>query len=245
MILTKLGHKLCAALDMLLPPRCAGTGETVDAAGTVSAAFWAQLDFIEAPFCATCGLPFALDVPDGTICAACMDTPPDFDHARAPLAYNDALRKLVLDFKYGDRLHIVDTFVPWLVRAGQTLLQQTDVIVPVPLHRKRLWWRRYNQSAIIARTLSQKSGIPWLPDTLERLRHTPPQKGLNRKQRAENVKDAFDLHQTDRVSGKNILLVDDVFTSGATLNACARTLKKHNAAKVFVLTVARVTRDYY
>lgn len=233
------------AVDLLLPPRCIATGEIVDAPGVISPAYWAQLTFIEAPFCSTCGLPFSFEAPIGTICASCIELEPVFDQARSAVLYNDASRKLVIDFKYGDKMHFAATFVPWLLRAGAPLLQESDYIIPVPLHARRLWQRRFNQSAVLAQALARRSGKTCLPDGLIRLRHTVPQKGLSRGRRADNVKNAFAVNgrYMNILKGKSALLIDDVFTSGATLNECARTLKKYGAEKVFILTIARVVKD--
>lgn len=232
-------------LDLLLPPRCLGTGEIVDRQGMISPAFWSQLNFIDTPYCRTCGLPFPFATPEGTLCAACIETEPAFDTARAAVVYGDASRQMILDFKYGDRLHAADTFLPWLVRAGGEMLAETDIILPVPLHRRRLWQRRFNQSALLAQKLARACGKTYMPEGLVRRRHTLPQKGLSRKERHQNVKNAFAVHPSAqaRLTGKAVMLIDDVFTSGATLNECARILKKAGAGKVFVLTVARVTRE--
>ena len=232
-------------LNIILPPRCAGSGAVVDAPGMVSPAFWSALSFIDAPFCDTCGVPFGFGSTVGTLCAACIDEEPEFTRARSAVVYNDASRKLVIDFKYGDRLHAVQTFVPWLARAGAEMIKDCDVIIPVPLHYSRLWQRRFNQSAILGEMLAKRSNRDFAPDALIRQRHTVKQKGLSRKERHANVRGAFavDEKQAAGLTGKNILLVDDVFTSGATLNECARILKKSGAAQVYVLTIARVTRD--
>lgn len=237
---------LCtAALDAILPPRCIATGEIVDAQGMISPLFWKELSFIENPLCETCGMPFGAPALEGSVCAACLDHPPAYDMARAGVAYNDASRQVLLDFKYGDRLQAVHTFVPWLMRAGVRIIGGTDIFVPVPLHPKRLWRRRFNQSALIAQEMAKRTGHDCIPDALLRLRATVPQKGLNRKERNDNVKYAFAVNPKRMVADKNITLIDDVFTSGATLNECARTLKKAGAAAVYVLTVARVTREEF
>jgi ComF family protein len=236
---------LRAVIDTVLPPLCPGTGEIVDRRGMVSATFWPQLSFIEAPMCATCGAPFSFESPLGSLCARCIDEEPAFDRARAAVTYNDASRALVLGFKYGDKMHAVHTFVPWLKRAGQELIEEADVLVPVPLHPRRLWRRRFNQSALLAAELGKACGKTCVPDGLLRLRATVPQQGLSRKDRAKNVKNAFTANEKRALSGKKVLLIDDIFTSGATLNACARALKKAGAEKVFVLTIARVTREEF
>ncbi len=238
---------LTATVDILLPPRCLATGVIVDAPGMVSASVWPQLQFIEAPFCTTCGMPFSFGLAPGNdiLCAACMEREPVFDAARAAVVYNDASRAMILSFKYGDRLHAVKTFAPWMTRAGKPLIDRADCIIPVPLHNRRLRERRFNQSALLAREIAKASGKTFVPDMLLRTRHTVPQQGLTYKERGQNVKGAFGIGKKHlhTLEGKNILLIDDVYTSGATLNECARVLKKAKAASVSVLTVAKVTRD--
>ncbi len=240
-----LGAVLHQALDILLPPRCIATGEIVDKQGMISPKFWSELVFIDNPMCAVCGLPFSLPMAVGGLCASCLDHEPRFDKARSCVIYNDASRKIILNFKYGDRLHSIHTFLPWMERAGAELIAESDIILPVPLHRKRLWSRRFNQSALLAQALARHSGKLYAPDTLLREKFTPPQKGLNRKERNDNVKNAFLVspRHAARIKNKNILLIDDVFTSGATLDACTRTLKDAGAGNVYVLTIARVTRE--
>jgi ComF family protein len=154
---------------------------------------------------------------------------------------------MILAFKYGDRLHAIHTFAPWMIRAGQELIDQSDIIIPVPLHNKRLRERRFNQSALLAQEIAKRSGKAYLPDLLQRTRHTIPQQGLNYKERGKNVHGAFGVNKDhlQTLKGKAILLIDDVFTSGATLNECARVMKKAGAAAVNVLTVARVTKDEF
>lgn len=231
-----------SVLDTLLPPRCLATGEIVDAPGMVSGGFWPQLQFIEKPFCSTCGILLAFETGGtDTLCAACMEREPVFDAARSAVVYNDASRKLVLEFKYGDRLHAVHTFVPWMIRAGQDLIDRADIILPVPLHQRRLRERRFNQSALLAQEIARRMEKKYMADALLRTRHTLPQKGLSAKERSNNVRGAFAVNKN--VKGKNILLVDDVFTSGATLNECARVLKAADVSGINVLTIARVTKE--
>lgn len=236
-----------AAIDLLLPPRCIGTGDIVDAPGMISPAFWSELSFIEKPFCACCGMPFGFEALEGSLCGGCLEEHPVFDAARAAVAYNDASRQAILDFKYGDRLHAARTFAQWLLRSGADVLPSCDVIVPVPLHPRRLWQRRFNQSAVLAGALSAACGKPHVPDVLRRQKFTVPQKGLSRNERNDNVRNAFsvDPAQAARLAGQHVVLIDDVFTSGATLNECARVLKRAGAAAVSVLTIARVTREEF
>jgi ComF family protein len=234
-------------LNTLLPPRCAATGEIVDIQGMVTSDFWQQLEFIESPLCLQCGLPFGFEIAGEALCAACMEQPPVFDRARSAVIYNDASRKLILGFKYGDKLHSIHTFIPWLLRAGQDLFPSADFIIPVPLHPKRLRMRKFNQSALIAQGLAKKTTALYLPQSLQRRRHTPPQKGLSAKARSKNVQGAFCVppQRQAQLRDKTVILVDDVYTSGATLNECARALKAGGVAAVYVLTLARVMKDEY
>lgn len=245
------GAVLSRAANTVLPPRCPATGEIVDRPGALAPAFWQQLTFIEPPCCDRCGLPFGVDLTGSgdadILCASCMATPFAFDRARAAVVYNDASRQLILGFKYGDRLHSITTFTPWLQRAGAALIADSDVILPVPLHRKRLWARRFNQSALLARALAKSCALTCLPAGLLRTRHTQPQKGLSRSARYKNVAGVFavDNKHLALISGKRVLLIDDVFTSGATLDTCARALRGAGATQVHVLTLARVTREEF
>lgn len=229
-------------VDIILPPRCPVLGETVDGPGLLSPGGWSQLDFIADPACAVCGYPFEFEVEKGALCAACLAGPPPFASARAAIVYGGAGREAVLKFKHGDRLDLVPAFVPWLARAGAEMLAEADLIVPVPLHRRRLLRRRYNQAAAIARALSARTGIPASTDVLRRVRHTAPQGFLNRKDREQNVRAAFAAGPGPRITGKTVILIDDVYTTGATVSECAAALLKAGAAKVHVLTLARVVK---
>lgn len=229
-------------LQAILPARCPLTGDVVEMPGLISAAAWGQLDFIVAPLCVCCGLRFDIPVDGDTLCPNCVAAAPAFDRARAVLAYDDASRDMVLAFKHADQTHLVKTFGPWLVRVGAEMLVAADMIVPVPLHRWRLLRRRYNQAGLIAQDLAKRAGVPYRPDILVRGRSTPSQGHLTRAQRFENVSGAFQVPEKlkGQLAGKHIVLVDDVFTTGATVEACAHVLKRAGAASVSVLTLARV-----
>ncbi len=229
-------------LDLLLPPRCYGCGEEVQKQGTLCASCWSGLRFITNPRCRLCGYPFDYALPDSSLCGACLARPPTYDKAVSALVYDDASRKLILSFKHGDRTETSPSLAQIMAQAGQDCLEQADLIVPVPLHRGRLFSRRYNQSALLARSLSSISGLPWSPYLLERCKRTTSQGGLNRAQRARNVRDAFRTRRgkAAAVAGRHVLLVDDVLTTGATVEACTSCLRKAGAASILVLTLARV-----
>jgi ComF family protein len=239
---------LGVALDVLLPPRCLGCGVTVEQNGLLCTACWSGLSFIAPPLCECCGLPFAFQAPERTRCAGCIASPPEFARARAVLVYDDPSRRLVLGFKHADRLEAAPAFGRWLARAGVELVAEADLIAPVPLHRWRLFQRRYNQAGILAYALAravaaERPDLAVVPDLLVRRRRTPSQGGLGRAGRQRNVAGAFALRsgRADQVRGRRVLLIDDVHTTGATLGECARVLRRAGAASVDALTLARVS----
>lgn len=231
-------------LDTLLPPGCMLCGEPVAEPGRLCAVCWPKLDFIAAPLCPCCGTPFTLPVPDGLLCGACIAKPPRYRRARAALVYGGGGRDLVLRFKRADRTDLARGLADLMARAGADLLKDADLIVPVPLHRRRLWRRRYNQSALLAQALGRRSAKPVLPDLLQRLRATPSLGGLGRQERRRALAGAIHINPAHRavLCGKSVLLVDDVFTTGATAGACLRALLQAGAAAVDILTLARVVR---
>jgi ComF family protein len=237
-----------AMIDALLPPLCLGCHAVVGTPGTLCAACWAKVGWLAPPLCACCGLPFEFDPGIATgeevRCAACLRDPPAFARARAVFRYDEASRDLILAFKHADRTHAAPAFGQWLARAGGELLQQADIVAPVPLHWLRLAWRRYNQAALIARRAADAAGKRCVPDLLVRQRRTPSHGELGRAERRRNVRRAFAVpaRHACNVRGARILLVDDVFTTGATVDECAKTLLAGGAAAVDVLTLARVVR---
>jgi len=233
------------ALDFLFPPLCVSCRSRVLEAHALCAACWNKISFIEGAVCSACGTPFDVDPGGETLCGACHAKPHDFDRAQALLRYDDASKGLILGFKHGDRLDQAPAFARWLERTGRALLAETDLIVPVPLHRFRLWKRRYNQAAVLSMRLSKLSGIACDPLALLRSRATKSQGEMtSAKARRRNVLGAFRVPKEKLASirGRRILLVDDVFTTGATLDSCARALKRSGAARVDALTLARVVR---
>ncbi len=229
-------------IDTVLPPRCVVTGDLVDRQGMVSPGAWAELDFITEPFCELCGALFEFEVDAGSLCASCLDKRPVFETARAALKYNDTSRDMILGFKHADKMHAVKAFAPWLKRAGEEMLDRADYIIPVPLHYRRMVARRYNQSALIAKALCDDTGHKYVPDVLLRVRATAIQGHMNMKDRLRNVKGAFAVNKryAQDIKGKNIVIIDDVYTTGATVIECTKALLKAGAAEVHVLSLARV-----
>ncbi len=243
--------RLCAGagrlvLDAVLPPLCLGCSEIVETPGALCASCWPRFTFIAPPYCERCAYPFAQHSGQGTLCGACAARPPRYRRARAALAYDDHSRRLVLPFKHGDRTDIARAGGGWMARAGAELLSDADLVAPVPLHWRRLFSRRYNQAQLLARAVVRASlpGPRLVPDLLRRRRWTGSQTGLRAKERHDNVRQAFELNPrwSSVMSGKSVLLIDDVLTTGATVEACIRVLQRNGARHVDVLTLARVIR---
>ena len=225
------------ALDMLFPPQSLDGGPR-PLAGGFSADAWSKIRFLDGPVCDGCGQPFEFD--PGARCAACLKKPRAFDAARAACLYDEASRGPILQLKHADRLDLAPMFARWLSRSARELIDQADAIAPVPLHPLRLLHRRYNQAAEIARPLAAMTGTPYLPDALVRRRATATQGGKSGSGRKRNVAGAFEVPDPRRVAGLRILLIDDVLTTGATAEGCARALKAAGAARVDLAVVARV-----
>lgn len=227
-------------LDALLPPQCLACRALVDTPGNLCADCFAQFTFITAPYCDRCGLPLETPIIEDVVCGACLKDPPAYAHARAAFVYDAISRPLVLKLKHGDRTDAAAHLARWLQRAGTELIARCDVIVPVPLHRWRLLTRSYNQAALLANRLGKLTRKVVCVDALQRIKRTPSQGGLDRAERRRNVAKAFAVKRSAAIEGKRILLIDDVLTTGATVNACAAALLKAGAASVEVLVLARV-----
>ena len=225
--------------DLALPPRCPGCGEVTAADHRFCAPCWGRLRFLGPPWCAACQLPFAFDRGEDALCGECLADPPPHDGVRAAVAYGEVAREVALKLKYSGRLACAQT----MARAMERLMpEDADLLVPVPLHRWRIWSRGFNQAALIAAALSKACGKPSDAGLLRRVKATPVLRGLGARGRAKAVAGAFALADgaKAKLTGKTVVLVDDVHTSGATAAACARVLKRGGAAKVILLCWARV-----
>jgi ComF family protein len=238
------------ALDLLYPPACLACRRAIAAHGGLCPACWSAMRFIERPFCERLGTPFEIDLAAGesgrTISPAALADPPVFHRARAVARFEDGpARQLVHRLKYGDRGELAAPMGLWMARAGEELLRDADLLVPIPLHWTRLARRRFNQAAALANAVSVVSAVPVETELLVRIKPTPPQVGLTRRLRARNIQGAFDIPVARRIEteGRMIVLVDDVMTSGATLNAAARILLRAGAKRVDALVFARVVTE--
>jgi ComF family protein len=232
---------LLGALDLIFP-RETLDGELAVGAHGLSAEAWLRIRFLDGPVCDGCGAPFDYDPGPGVRCSACMARPRAFDAARAACLYDEVSRDPILKLKHADRTDLAPLFARWLSRAAAELLEEAEAIVPAPLHPLRLLKRRYNQAAEVARPLARLTGVPYLPDALVRRRATESQGGKSGAHRRRNVAGAFQVPERRRaaVEGRRILLVDDVLTTGATAEGCARALKRAGAARVDLAVLARV-----
>jgi ComF family protein len=234
-------HAARLALDIALPTLCVACREPVAGVG-VCAGCWAKLSFIAQPYCPRLGIPFVYDPGPDLLSMEAIADPPAYQRARAAVRYDDVARTLVHALKYHDRTDLAPAMGRWMARAGEELLGEADVLVPVPLHWRRGWSRRYNQSGALACVIERQSGVPVARDVLRRIRPTQQQVGLSRSQRTSNVQGAFKVlsEKAHEIQGRRVVLVDDVLTSGATTDACARALLRARAAQVDVLVFARV-----
>jgi ComF family protein len=240
-----LGRAAQAALGIVYPPSCAACEAAVATPQLLCAACWSQVRFIERPFCERLGTPFAADLGGSLLSPAAIADPPVFGRARAVARYDEIARSLVHRLKYGDQDRLARPMGALMARAGADLLREVDVIVPVPLHRWRLWMRRFNQAAALAQSIAENTGCPCDPFLLSRVRPTRQQVGLTRAQRRENLQGVFRVLEEarPRLSGRRVVLIDDVFTTGATSNAASRALLRGGAASVDVLCFAQVVPD--
>jgi ComF family protein len=229
------------ALDLALPRLCAVCREPVEGQGLCPAC-WSKLSFITRPYCERLGIPFVYDPGPGILSMEAIAEPPAYHRARAAVRFDEISRALVHALKYGDRLDLAPMMGRWLSHAGRELLDEADALVPVPLHWRRRWARRFNQSAMLAAAVSAASGVPIAAGALKRVKFTAQQVGLSRAERATNVQGAFRVPPEGKpeVAGRRLLLVDDVLTSGATAEGCAKALLRAGARNVDVLVFARV-----
>jgi ComF family protein len=234
---------LGALSDVVMPPVCLVCRTPVGGHDALCARCWRDIDFIRPPLCDRLGIPLPFDTGGPMISAAAASEPPPYDRARAVAAHAGSMRTLVHALKFHDRHDVRRLLGRWLIEAGRELVADAEIVVPVPLARRRLLARRFNQAAVLAREVARLTGLGYEPLLLERTRATASQIGLSRGQRQRNVAGAFTVppRLEDRARGRKILLIDDVITTGSTVGACARVLRRAGAERVDVLALALVT----
>lgn len=226
-------------LDFALPPRCAGCAEVIDEVGAFCPACWGRMEWIGHAGCQRCGLPLAGTEID--TCARCLADPPRLDRIRAAVAYDEIPRTIALRLKYGRKVALARTMARYMAHLKGDWSSEA-LIIPVPLHRWRLWGRGFNQSGLVASQLGKAWGLPIDTRLLRRVKRTKPLKGLNHIQRRKAVSGAFAVVDRDRVKARTVVLIDDVLTSGSTAEACARVLRRAGASRVELICWARVVR---
>lgn len=230
-----------ALLDLVYPPSCLACRRGLSAMGALCSPCWSRVRFIERPFCERLGTPFSHDLGNGILSPEAISDPPVYHRARAVAYYEDGpIADLVHRLKYADHTELAGPMGRWMARAGHELLSQADALIPIPLHRQRLFLRRFNQAALLAHAIARYYNIRVETDALIRRKKTPPQVGLTRTQRAANMQAAFEVKDSSKIYGKRLILIDDVLTSGATVEAAARGLLRAGAQTVDVLVFARV-----
>jgi ComF family protein len=229
-------------LDFALPPRCPGCGTITDEPHRFCLACWSALAFLGEPCCTRCALPFDYGEGADRLCGRCIAEPPAYDRLRAAVAYGDIARAVALKLKYGGRPGVAETMARFMERHLDA--SGAPILAPVPLHRWRIWRRGYNQAALIAGILARRAGLEARLDLLERVKATPVLRAMSPRERKQAVRGAFRVAPKRKawLAGRAVVLVDDVYTSGATVNACARILRRAGAARVEVLCWARVVR---
>ncbi|WP_323035130.1 ComF family protein [Pararhodobacter sp.] len=247
---TRAGSLLIAGarglLDTLYPPHCLACDVAVQDPGTLCAACWSDTPFVSGLACDKCGIPLLGNADEGeALCDDCLTVARPWAHGRAALVYGDVARRMVLALKYGDRHDIATPAGRWMARRLSPLIRPDTVVVPVPLHRWRLFKRRYNQSALLAAALARDINRPHCPDLLLRTRRTTTQDGRTRAGRFENLQGAIAAHpkRAHQIEGRHVVLVDDVMTSGATLAAATEACFGAGADTVDVVVMARVGRE--
>ena len=228
-----------AFLDYALPPRCAGCGEVIEEVGAFCPACWGQMEWLGNDGCQRCGLPLAGTEAD--TCGRCLADPPKLDRMRAAVAYDELPRSITLRLKYGRKVALARTMARYMSPLKSAWGEEV-LLVPVPLYRWRLWGRGFNQSGLVARELGRIWKIPAEQRALRRTKWTRPLKGLSHSQRRKAVSGAFGVTDSKMITGKTVVLIDDVLTSGSTAEACARALRRAGGARVELICWARVVR---
>ncbi len=227
-------------LNLLFPVQCIICNKYQDQ-NQVCSDCWAKITFITKPYCSICSFPFAYENDLNAVCGYCVMHKPKYDRAIAIMRYDYHSKKLIQKFKYQDQLHVLDYLVNLMLNMGKEIIEQADIIVPVAMHKMKLLKRGYNQAALLAMNIAQNNNLQYLPQLITKIKTAPAQAELSKEERLKNIKNSFKLNPKFKadIKGKNILLVDDVITTGATIAECCRIIRAEKPAKIFVLTLAK------
>lgn len=227
-------------LNFLFPEKCLICEKHIEQ-NKICNDCWGKCTFITKPYCSLCSHPFEYETSDNAICGACVMKKPKYDRGISIFKYDEYSKKLIHSFKYKDQLHILDYFINLIINRAKDILDNTDIIAPIPIHKHKLLKRGYNQAALLAFNVAKKTKIYYCPQLLIKDKSTPPQAGLNKSQREKNIKNSFKLNSkfSKNIEGKKILLIDDVITTGATIKECCKILQKAKPAKIFVISLAK------
>lgn len=229
-------------VDLVIPLRCVKCGGLLDTKEGLCASCWSSISFISKPYCGCCGRPFDFEIEEGALCGACAAYLPHFTSARSVFTYSTESKHLILKFKHTDSISGAPLFAEWMTRQLEDI--EDPLCIPVPLHWTRLFMRTYNQASLLALEIAKRKGWIYASSLLKRKHRTPSQGYLSKTERIKNVENAFLVPEKKKnhLAGKTVLLVDDVFTTGATLNACTKALLKGGAKDVHAITLGRVVR---
>lgn len=225
-------------INLFFPAKCI-ICESISVEENICTDCWSNLTFITKPYCYKCSNPFNFENDEKALCGYCIMNEPKYDQALSILKYDDYSKKLIHKFKYNDQLHILDYLSRLMLNLGHELIEKSDIIVPVAMHKQKLLKRGFNQSALLAAKIAQKTKLQYIPDLLIKQHNKASQAGLERKERLKNIQGNFQLNKDFDIKGKRIILIDDVITTGATVNECCKMLRKGKPAKIYVLTLAK------
>lgn len=232
-----------AVVNYLFPPRCLSCYELNTLENGFCADCWSKLDFISKPYCITCGYALSVHVLENQVCAKCSTWPPHYDKLRSIMKFNEYSKLLIHAFKYYDKTNLAKVFAQLICNRYGSEIADVDIIIPVPMHKLKRLFRMYNQSYLLALEISKIISKPLYYDLLVKSKWTKSQTSLSRSKRKKNLAGSISLKSPELAKGKKVLLVDDVKTTGATIDLCSKILKKAKAKNVYVITIAMTIND--
>ncbi|WP_338406253.1 MULTISPECIES: ComF family protein [unclassified Wolbachia] len=229
------------ATNLIFPNVCVSCECIIDENLNLCSECNKKINFLTKHYCNVCGIVISDNI---YTCGKCIINPPSFKVLRSVFAYDQHSKNMIINFKFFDNLNYVKIYAKWIYQANQDTFQNAEVVIPIPLHKMRLFKRKYNQAALLAKELSKLSNLSYTPFAIKRLRHTTPQAGLSLKQREKNLKKAFSISNKKIIENKIVILVDDVVTTGATVRSCSQEILNSGAKEVRVLSLARTVNDW-